>query len=198
MNNQGDYRPAQTFLEESLARFRELGIKWGIAYALGNLGRTALCQGDCARATAQIEESMALCQELGDRDGVAECLARLGGVSAAQGDAERATALYRESLSLYQQVGDKPGVAECLKELAKVAQMLAQPVHAARLFGAAEALRQALNSFLLPDERVCYERSVAEARAQLDEATFAAAWAEGRAMTLEQAVIFALDRQNLA
>ena len=53
-------------------------------------------------------------------------------------------------------------------------------------------------SFLLPDERACYERSVAAARAQLDEAAFAAAWAEGRAMTLEQAILFALDRQNLA
>jgi predicted ATPase/class 3 adenylate cyclase len=198
VSNQGDYKQAQTFLEESLARFRELGIKWGIAYTLGNLGRAALCLGDYAQATTQIEESLALCQELGDRDGVAECLARLGGVAAAQSDAERAVALYRESLSLYQQVGDKPGVAECLKELAKVMGMLGQPVRAVRLFGAAEALREALKSSLLPDERISYERSIAEACAQLDEATFAAAWAEGRAMTLEQAVIFALDRQNLA
>jgi predicted ATPase/class 3 adenylate cyclase/Tfp pilus assembly protein PilF len=197
VSNQGDYEQAQTFLEESLARFRELGIKWGIAYALGNLGRAALCLGDYARATTQIEESLALCQELGDRDGVAECLARLGGVAAAQSDAERAVALYRESLSLYQQVGDKPGVAECLKELAKVTGKLGQPVHAVRLFGAAEALREALKGSLLPDERISYERSVAEARARLDETTFAAAWAEGRAMTLEQAILFALDRQNL-
>ena len=198
VSNQGDYQQAQAFLEESLARFQELGIKWGIAYALGNLGRAALCLGDFSRATTQIEESLALCQELGDRDGVAECLARLGGVAAAQSDAERAAALYREGLSLYQQVGDKPGVAECLKELAKVMEMLGQPVRAARLFGAAEALREAIKGFLLPDERAGYERSIAEVRARLDEATFAAAWAEGRAMTLEQAVIFALDRQNLA
>jgi hypothetical protein len=53
-------------------------------------------------------------------------------------------------------------------------------------------------SFLLPDECASYERSVAEARARLDEANFAAAWAEGRAMMLEQAILFALDRQNLA
>ena len=67
-----------------------------------------------------------------------------------------------------------------------------------RLFGAAEALREVLKGSLLPDERAGYERSIAEARAQLDEDTFAAAWTEGRAMMPEQAVLFALDRQNLA
>jgi predicted ATPase/class 3 adenylate cyclase/Tfp pilus assembly protein PilF len=198
VSNQGNYQQAQTFLEESLARFQELEIKWGIAYALGNLGRAALCLGDYARATTQIEESLALCQELGDRDGVAECFARLGGVAAAQGDAERAASLYRKGLSLYQQVGDKPGVAECLKELAKVMRMLGQPGRAARLFGAAEALREAIKGFLLPDERASYGRSIAEVCAQLGEVAFATAWAEGRAMTLEQAVLFALDRPTPA
>jgi tetratricopeptide (TPR) repeat protein len=198
VSNQGNYQQAQIFLEESWARFQELGIKWGIAYALGNLGRAALCLGDTARATTQIEESLALCQELGDQDGVAECLARLGGVAAAQSEAERAASLYRKSLSLYQQVGDKPGVAECLKELAKIMKMLEQPVRAVRLFGAAEALREAIKGFLLPDERASYERSIAEVCAQLGEVAFAAAWAEGRAMTLEQAVLFALDRPSLA
>jgi len=53
-------------------------------------------------------------------------------------------------------------------------------------------------SFLLPDEHASYEHSVAQVRARLDEATFAAAWAKGRTMTLEQAILFALDRQNLA
>jgi hypothetical protein len=65
-------------------------------------------------------------------------------------------------------------------------------VHAARLFGAAEALRAAIGSPIPPIERAEYERAVAASRTALGEAAFAAAWAEGRAMTLERAVEFAL------
>jgi tetratricopeptide (TPR) repeat protein len=193
---QGDYGQAETFLQESLARFRALGIKWGIAYALGNLGRTALCRRDCARANALIEESLALCRELGDRDGVAECKARLGGVAAAQGKLERAVALYQEALSLYQEVGDRPGIAECLRELASVAAAQADVAKAACLFGVAEALRDVIGASLLPDERANYDGLVAAVRARLGDKAFAAAWASGRTMMLEQAVAYALGKTD--
>jgi len=193
-NDQGDYEQAQVYLEESLARFRELGIKWGIAYALGNLGRAALCRGDLARANALIEESMALCRELGDKDSIAECLVRLGGVAIAQGEVERALALYRESLTLYHSVGDRAGVAECLKELGMALfTRMGQSARAARLLGAAEVLREAAQASLVLDECFTYERTVATIRAQLDEAVFAREWGEGRAMTIEQAVACALS-----
>ena len=191
-NCQGDYEQAETCLQESLARFRKLEIKWGIAYALGNLGRAALCRGDCARANVLLEESLALCREMGDRDGVAECMARLGGVAAAQGEMERAEALYREGLTLYQEVGDRPGVAECLKELAQVAEAQAEATRAAQLFGAAEVLREAIGASLLPDESSSYEHVVAALRARLGENAFASAWAQGRATTLERAIVYAL------
>ena len=64
---------------------------------------------------------------------------------------------------------------------------------AARLGGASEALREANDIVIPPIDRAPYEGSVAAVRSQLDEATFAAAWAEGRAMTLEQAVAYALE-----
>jgi len=64
--------------------------------------------------------------------------------------------------------------------------------------GAAQALREALGAPLPPVERGAYEQTVAQARAHLDTATWAAAWAEGPAMPLEQAVAYALanDREN--
>jgi DNA-binding NarL/FixJ family response regulator len=65
---------------------------------------------------------------------------------------------------------------------------LGQPARAAGLFGAAEALREALHAPLAPIARADYERDVAAARAQVDGPTWKAAWAEGRAMTMEQAV----------
>jgi hypothetical protein len=67
------------------------------------------------------------------------------------------------------------------------------PERTARLLGAAEALRAAIGLPLPPAERPDYERTVAAARAQLDEAAFATAWAQGRAMSLDQLVAYALE-----
>ncbi len=64
---------------------------------------------------------------------------------------------------------------------------------AARLFGAAEALRDTSGELLSPAERSVHERQVANAHAQLDEAAWQTAWAEGRTMTLEQAIVYALE-----
>jgi hypothetical protein len=69
---------------------------------------------------------------------------------------------------------------------------MGQPVQAARLFGAAEALREAIGLSRQSDERAAYDRSVAAVRAQLESATFAAAWAEGHRVPLDQAISEAL------
>jgi hypothetical protein len=79
-----------------------------------------------------------------------------------------------------------------LEKIADVFVAQQYPEQAARLLGAAEALRVATHVPVPPVDQTDYERTVAAARAHLDEATFAAAWAEGRAMTLEQAIDLAL------
>jgi len=84
-------------------------------------------------------------------------------------------------------------VAYSLMGLGAVAGARQRPERAARLFGVAEALREAISHPLPPVNRLDYERAVAAARAQLDTAAFVVAWAEGRAMTLEQAVALALE-----
>ncbi len=80
----------------------------------------------------------------------------------------------------------------CLEKLVGIAVARGQPEGAARLLGATEALRQAITAPMGAADRADYEQSVALAQARLDEHTFAAAWAEGRAMTMEQAIAYAL------
>ena len=70
-----------------------------------------------------------------------------------------------------------------------------QPERAARLFGAAEGLREVMGAPLPPADRAGRDRSVAAVRSALGEEAFAAAWAEGRAMSLEAAVAFALAEE---
>ncbi len=108
-----------------------------------------------------------------------------------------------ESLTLHHRLGNKAGIAESLAGLAGVLTHARGPgetteeggevLQAARLFGASDALRESINAPMWPAERADYERNVAAARARLDDATWAAAWAEGRALPLEEAVAYALE-----
>jgi predicted ATPase/Tfp pilus assembly protein PilF len=193
---QGDDARATALHEESLALKRELGHKVGIADSLINLGIVALQQRDYARATARFEESLALAQQLGYTWGIAHALASLGQVAREQREYARATALYQESLALFREVGDPRSIARNLEGLAAVAGAQGQAARAARLCGAAEMLRETMGTPLPPVDRARYAHAVAAARAQFDAAAFAAAWAEGRTLPLEQAIADALDQQQ--
>jgi hypothetical protein len=113
-------------------------------------------------------------------------------VAADRGDFARALDLLRESLALRQELGDRRTLPDNLEELADAFGAQQHPERAARLLGAAEALREVIHMPVRSSDQSDYQRIVGIARAQLDEATFAAAWAEGRAMTPEQAIDFAL------
>jgi hypothetical protein len=112
-------------------------------------------------------------------------LLQLGKLAKAQGDCERAAVQCRASLALQQQQESRIGIACCLAGLAGVYGRQAQPKRAAYLCGATAALLSALNTDL--------EADIAAIRAQIGEEVFAAAWAEGRAMALDQAIAVALE-----
>ena len=128
---------------------------------------------------------------------VARSLHNLGYVAHAQGHEGRAIARFTESLQLFQERGNKRGMAECLMGLAAVAVTQSQQpegcVRAARLLGAAEAQCEAIGAALWPPDRLEHERTVAAVQGALGEAACVAAWAAGRAMTLEQAIAYALE-----
>jgi predicted ATPase len=184
--SQGDPARVHALLEEGLALSRELGDKEGIAEGLSLSGRLALSQGDEALARCLIEESLVLYREMGNREDIARSLFVLGRVAESLGDSAAARALYKESLAIGRVVGANRYIASCLEGLAGLFVAQGEPVRAVRLWGAADALREAIGTPIPPVYRADYERSRAAARAQLGEKTFAAAWAEGRMMTLEQ------------
>jgi hypothetical protein len=113
----------------------------------------------------------------------------LGKVEAARGDHTFARTLYEESLAMAQEIDDKELIASSLEGLASVVAMQGELAWAARLWGTAEALREAIGAPLQPVEWADYEQAVATARDHLGEETFASAWAEGRAMTVGQVLI---------
>jgi hypothetical protein len=122
----------------------------------------------------------------------ANALTLMGRAALLAGDSARATAGYVASIKLLQELQDQPGLVAGLEGLASVACAQGQATQAARLFGAADALRASVGTHITPAERADYERQLAAVRAQLDEPAFAAAWAAGRALSLEQAIAEAL------
>jgi predicted ATPase/class 3 adenylate cyclase len=194
--SQGDSGAARVLLEESLAIFRERGHKLGIAWSLTILGNVARNEGDAGAARALFEESLAIFREVWDKQGIAKSLCGLGIVVRDQGDLGAARVLIEESLVIFRELGDKEGIAYNLEGLAAVAVAQAQSERAACLFGAAEALREAMGAPLPPAHRAAHDRSVAAVRAALREEAFTAAWAAGRAMPLAQAIEYALQESS--
>jgi non-specific serine/threonine protein kinase len=179
--------------EESLALRRELGDQQGIATSLHHLGLVAYSQGEYGRARALQEEALALFRELGDKRGSAASLLALADVAYQQGEYERTAVLHEEGLLLGRDIGARDLVAAGLESLAWVVAARGQPHRAARIGGAAEALRAALGEPLAPEMAVDHDRAVQAMRAVLGAGAFTAAWAEGRALQLEEAVALALE-----
>jgi non-specific serine/threonine protein kinase len=193
--DQGDYPAARALYEETLAMARGLVDRWGVAALLNNLGNVVRDQGDSVSARALYEECLAIARERADRGGIAAALTKLGDVACDQGDYPAARALQEEALAIRQELGDRSGIAESMEGLAYVRFSLAGPGRAAHLWGAVERLREEIGAPLPPRSRPRHDRQVAAARLALgDDAAFGLAWQEGRAMTLEQAIEYALEK----
>jgi tetratricopeptide (TPR) repeat protein len=190
---QGDFTYAKMLLEESLAINRQREHRGGIAGSLINLGVVLTYQGDSTQAIRLHEESLALFRELGDKRGCIVALTFLARTAVDLGDYSRIQVLCAECLDLSRELGDRESVAECLELLGIVRDAQGQPLRAVRLWSAADAIRNIINVPLDPNERVWLERRVGSVRARLPQADWEAAWTDGQAMTLEQAVAYALD-----
>lgn len=118
----GDLASAELYFNESLAIWRTLGDKRGIANMLNNLGITLLPQDRFEEAVGYHGESLQLYREIGDAWGIALALANMGLVALNSGDYSNADALLNESLFIRREAGDKHGVAQSLNNLGIVAR----------------------------------------------------------------------------
>lgn len=185
-----DFPRATAFFEEALALARELGDRKQIGYILANLGAMTRHQGDYDRAAGFAEESLIEVRAVSNPGGVGYVLRLLGHIRLAQGDLERAATLYAESV----RSDGVPSfvVIECLEGFAGVAAGRGQHQRAARLFGAADAVREAIGFPRFSTDRDHYDRAVTVVRAALGDAAFGSAVAQGRTMRLNEAVEDAL------
>src|SRR5205085_1139593 len=117
---QSDYERAKVLSEESLALYRELEDRHGIAYSLYRLGNVAWVRGDTAAARSLIGECLALSKEVGFKEGIAAAKCLFGQLALGQDDLANARSLVEESVALYKEMGHRFGTAEALSVLGKV------------------------------------------------------------------------------
>jgi hypothetical protein len=141
---------------------------------------------------ALLEEGLALARELDSGESSAFVLNRLALVAERQGDHALARALYEEGLALARELRERLVISTFLEGLARLAGAHGQPRYGAQLFGAANGLGEPGMPRAL-SEQAEYEQAIVALRAALGEEAFAAAWAEGRALPLDEAIALALE-----
>lgn len=149
---------------------------------------------DDAQALSLFEEGLGQFRDLGNLQGAAFCLGCIGFIVLDGEDLARAATIFEEALRTLRTLRDRVGIFHCLLGAASVAGWRGEPDRAALLWGAAEALGETAAVPLIPmiRSRYDYEGYVAAARSRLGQEAFEAAWAEGRTMTPEEAIDYAL------
>jgi predicted ATPase len=188
----GDLKQARTLLEEGIPIRRKLGDETGLAPVLVNLAIVTNEEGDPKAGRALLEEALKLQRAAGNIWGEATAHINLGGIAVALHESGVAKEHYTKALETVTDLGDKEGIAYTLEGFASLAVLEGDMTKAAQLFGAGEALREAIGNPRPPsgghDE---YQEHLSKARTQLGEVAFAEARAQGRALSLEKAVALA-------
>ncbi|HEU4866363.1 MAG TPA: AAA family ATPase [Actinomycetota bacterium] len=194
--NEPDLETAQASFEEALPMFLMAGDKLMVSGIRTHIGTVALIKGDLDGAEASMSEALVLARELGDNVSTYFALYNLAQVALSREDFEKAGPLLAEGLALAGEVQDQTNLAYYLEGWAIVLGHRGEAEMSARLIGASLHLREeaavAEYNYLTPS-RPLYERTVDAVKARLGEARFDEAQKEGRAMTLRQAVAYALE-----
>ncbi len=191
-----DLHAAEAFFEESLALFEEVGDKEMSASTTNNLGGISMFQGDYGRAKTLLKEYLAYSRTPNNKNitvNTTVTLVNLGLMALFEGHHERAKALLQESLALSRERGQKLEALTCLELLAGVAGAQGEGARAARLWGAADALREATGSVSLTADRAMIEPYLQETRSRMDETAWQKAWSQGQSMVYEEAISYALE-----
>ena len=186
--NLGELQKATHCFERKMVIARETGSKSGLAPSLTWLGHIARLRGQTAEAEALLTEATEVSRELGYALYLVTALVLLGRLQIEQGDLPQAEKTVKESLRLVSQSRQRIFIPWSLEALAFVCAAANNPRPAARLLGASEAVRRTFGAPLEPMERPDYDKYLGAVRTQLNQATFRAVWAEGRALTMEQAL----------
>jgi tetratricopeptide (TPR) repeat protein len=189
---EGDLEDGILLLRQTRRLAQEQDDKWMQGFHCVDLGYALMRKGDYSDADTIFNDGLRVSHEIGMKINEAYCLTYLASLAMRGGDFQQAREKLQKSTRIFVNVGDRFGPMMCLIYFAELAKPDSKLKIAATLFGAVAAICKASGIRLFFMERAITDRSVAELRTQLLETSFNTAWAEGEAMTLEQAVAYAL------
>jgi tetratricopeptide (TPR) repeat protein len=189
---QRDYHTARVTYEMTLEAFRSTGDNRGMAVSLNGLGDVAAGQGYHAKARELYSESLKKYREIDDPGGVAAVLRDLGDLACSVGDAD-ACALYKEALCMLHRIGQRRAMAPLLQRLARCAIENGQPDCALTLLAAAAVLREKLGISISTPDGEELDQTLRRARGRLLAIDQDQAWSEGRLMSIDRLVEYALE-----
>jgi tetratricopeptide (TPR) repeat protein len=188
-----DVETAKAHTAKALTLLKEHSNRFGYAMVLFALGLSARFQGRFADAREQFKILLPIFEGMGDNHRKNMIHSEEGHMERLEGRYQKAAQIYRATIVEWKRLGHRAAVANQLECFAFIAKIQEQPERAARLFGAAEMTREIINIPMNGMEQVEYDREVEELKTNIDKKIFASLWAEGRSMTMEQAVELAIQ-----
>jgi tetratricopeptide (TPR) repeat protein len=189
----GDYRKAIDDYQECLEYRREIGDTRGIAASLHNLSMIYQEKGEFVQAEDLLNESLTLSLEVKDTRNIAATQLQLGYIMYELEKVVEAEDLFRKSMVTLKDLGGRNDIIECLEGFAGVAALLKQPQRGARLLAAAQAQRDVIGIPIARYQQSRYQHIVVSVTDQLDAQALEYYRAEGRMMSLEEAIEYALS-----
>jgi predicted ATPase/DNA-binding CsgD family transcriptional regulator len=166
---------------------------WGVAHALYGFGSLARARRDNAAALRHFGNALELFRQIDARTEIARCLAGIGWVALASLDVKTAAASLAESLELSEETGQRLGIARGLEAFAALAIVRDDNPAAVRLEGAATALREVVGPVRSPGAQARLDGLLQSAHHRLGPGLTAGLMAEGRRLSMHEAVRYALS-----
>jgi predicted ATPase/class 3 adenylate cyclase len=187
---------ASEYTERGAALLEKSGDRWAAVMGLLGMAMAAKYRGDYEDARRRFTPMAPLFHDLGDRHRSNMVKSELAHIDRYEGHLPQAEAAYRDTILEWKRLGHRAAIAHQLESFASIALALEDGARAARLFGAAEALREKIGIAMTPFERIEYDRLIAGLRAGMDETTFSSSWSQGGALSMDQAIALALQSRN--
>ncbi|HXQ32817.1 MAG TPA: hypothetical protein VN843_02225, partial [Anaerolineales bacterium] len=156
------------------------------------MGMDETVRGNQATAKKYFEDGLVIFKHTNSLNFQLVLKGEIGHVERRTGNLGQARLIYQETLRGWQQLGNRSAIAHQLECFGFLAIHAEEPQSAVKIFGAAEALRDKIQAPMTDYERVEYDEAIAQVRSMLSQVEFSKIWIEGRAMTIERAVEFAL------
>jgi tetratricopeptide (TPR) repeat protein len=175
---------------------KKAGIPTDPVYKSGFLIEQAVKHGDMDKAEKYMESILEIMLERRDNYMLATMQSMFAHALRQKGDLDKATFYYRRTIRQWQERGHRAAVAHQLECFGLIAMARERPARAVKLFGAAEALREVSHSVRTPDEQKEFKDARTSLQLGMDEDEFNRVWEEGRSITTERAIEFALEENE--